>query len=136
MRPPLFIDTSYFLALLNRRDKYHAAAHQAMQIVSPPFLTSDAVLLEVGDAFSHPKQRHLGIAALRQIQQDEQIEVAAVTSDIVARAIELYAGRRDKGWGLTDCTSFVLMQDAGATNVLTTDRHFEQAGFVRLIPSE
>ncbi len=35
----------------------------------------------------------------------------------------------DKEWGLTDCISFVVMQQHNLTKVLTVDRHFEQAGY-------
>lgn len=43
------------------------------------------------------------------------------------------ATRPDKDWSLTDCTSFVVMQDAGINEALTGDRHFEQAGFKTLL---
>ncbi len=39
----------------------------------------------------------------------------------------------DKEWGLVDCVSFVTMNQLGITEALTTDRHFEQAGFVALL---
>jgi predicted nucleic acid-binding protein len=34
---------------------------------------------------------------------------------------------------LTDCLSFVVMQDEGITQALTGDKHFEQAGFTALL---
>jgi predicted nucleic acid-binding protein len=30
---------------------------------------------------------------------------------------------------MTDCISFAVMRQEGLTEALTTDRHFEQAGF-------
>ena len=44
-----------------------------------------------------------------------------------------WESRPDKEWSLVDCASFVVMQQRGLTEVLTTDHHFEQAGFVRLL---
>jgi len=41
--------------------------------------------------------------------------------------------REDKEWGLTDCISFIVMEDHGLTDALTTDEHFEQAGFRALL---
>jgi predicted nucleic acid-binding protein len=41
--------------------------------------------------------------------------------------------RQDKSWSLVDCSSFVVMQQRGIVEALTTDEHFEQAGFVRLL---
>jgi predicted nucleic acid-binding protein len=36
-------------------------------------------------------------------------------------------------WSLVDCASFVVMRQQGIVEALTTDHHFEQAGFVRLL---
>ena len=47
--------------------------------------------------------------------------------------INLYLSRPDKDWSLTDCTSFVAMQERGLTDALTADHHFEQAGFIALL---
>jgi predicted nucleic acid-binding protein len=52
MKPQIFIDTSYVLALINTRDDYHATASQAAGLVQPPFLTTEAVLVEIGNALS------------------------------------------------------------------------------------
>jgi predicted nucleic acid-binding protein len=41
--------------------------------------------------------------------------------------------RPDKWWSLTDCISFIVMQQEGLTEALTTDHHFEQAGFKILL---
>ena len=38
----------------------------------------------------------------------------------------------DKDWSLVDAASFIVMRPLGITEVLTTDHHFSQAGFVRL----
>jgi len=52
---------------------------------------------------------------------------------IVAEAWQFYATRRDKGWGITDCISFVIMGAKGISSAFTGDAHFRQAGFVTLI---
>jgi len=49
------------------------------------------------------------------------------------RAQGLFCSRADKSWSLTDCTSFVIMEDRGIRDALTGDRHFEQAGFRALL---
>jgi predicted nucleic acid-binding protein len=41
----------------------------------------------------------------------------------------LYRQRLDKEWGLSDCVSFIVMSDQHLTDALTTDGHFQQAGF-------
>ena len=49
------------------------------------------------------------------------------------RALELYERRADKDWSLTDCLSFLVMEDRGIRDALTADHHFEQAGFRALM---
>jgi predicted nucleic acid-binding protein len=49
------------------------------------------------------------------------------------RGVELFRTRRDKEWSLTDCISFLVMQQRGISDALTHDHHFEQAGFTILL---
>jgi predicted nucleic acid-binding protein len=60
------------------------------------------------------------------------VEVVHVDPTLEAKAWTLLQSRQDQDWSLVDCSSFALMQKRGITEALTTDRHFEQAGFVRL----
>ena len=133
MKPAIFIDTSYLLALVNKRDKYHQAAKAVAAQVAPPFITSDAVLFELGNALARPPHRRLGIRALQQIWTDTQIEIVFLNRELLAETITFYQARPDKAWGLTDCASFVIMQQRGVREALTADKHFEQAGFKRLL---
>ncbi len=133
MKPAIFIDTSYFLALVNNRDKYHQAAKSVAGRVKPPFVTSDAVLFELGNALAKPPYRTLGIRAMQQIRADAGIEIVHVNPDLFAQTIAFYQSRPDKAWGLTDCSSFIIMQQHSLREALTADKHFEQAGFKRLL---
>jgi predicted nucleic acid-binding protein len=133
MKPAIFIDTSYFLALVNGRDKYHQAAKAVAARVRPPFITSEAVLFELGNALARPPHRALGIRALQEIRADAGIEIVPVGADLFTQTVAFYQARPDKAWGLTDCSSFVIMQQRGCFEVLTADKHFEQAGFKRLL---
>lgn len=129
MRPLVFVDTSYVLALVNTADQYHMRARRATSQVTPPFVTTEAVLIEVGNALARQQGRPLGIAALHSLRGAMDIEIVPVDPALFDRAVTLYISRPDKEWGLTDCISFVVMQDRGLTQALTIDHHFEQAGF-------
>lgn len=41
--------------------------------------------------------------------------------------------RSDKTYSLCDAVSFVLMHERGILEALTTDKHFVQEGFIRLL---
>ncbi|MEJ2736736.1 MAG: PIN domain-containing protein [Anaerolineae bacterium] len=129
MSAPIFVDTGYILALVNTSDQYHPRARATAAALHPPFVTTEAVLVEIGNALSKLRWRHLGIDTLRDLRTDPDIEVMPVDAELFDRAVALYSSRPDKEWGLTDCISFVVMQERNLTHALTTDRDFEQAGF-------
>lgn len=121
MSSSVFLDTAYILALINTGDEYHERARNAALQISGPFLTTDAVLLEIGNALARARWRSLAVATLQDLRTDPEIEVVHVTFELFNRAVEFYASRMDKEWTLTDCISFMVMQDHEATEALTTD---------------
>jgi predicted nucleic acid-binding protein len=133
MRLPVFVDTSYILALVNRSDALHQRARDTSLRVPPPYLTTEAVLTEVGNALARQRWRSLAITTLRTFRTSTDVEVLSVNAGLFDRAVSFYSARPDKDWGLTDCVSFVVMQERGLTHVLAFDRHFEQAGFQNLL---
>ena len=133
MKKPVFIDTSYVLALVNVGDDHHDAATEAARLVQPPFVTTEAVLVEIGNALSQARWRRLGFETINDLRNDLNVEVVPVDTALFERALALFGRRSDKDWGLTDCISFVAMQGQGLTDVLTADHHFNQAGFHRLL---
>ncbi|MGD9893972.1 MAG: type II toxin-antitoxin system VapC family toxin [Dehalococcoidia bacterium] len=128
-----FVDAGYWLALVNSKDRWHAIARWYAAGLRRPLVTTEGVLLEVGNALSKERWRALGIAMLAQIRAHPQIEIVVVDSSLAERALALYSSRQDKEWGLTDCISFVVMQERGITDALSADQHFVQAGFRALL---
>ncbi len=51
-------------------------------------------------------------------------------------AVQWDQNRAGKDWGITDCSSFVVMSERGLSEALTTDEHFRQAGFRALLREE
>lgn len=124
-----FADTSYYLALLIPNDSNHAAATRIAQSLRQPVATSEFVLLEIGNFLSRGRSRPKLPVFLDAIHADTQTTVVPVSPALLRQGFELYRERLDQTWSVTDCTSFVLMQQMGLTDALTADRHFEQAGF-------
>jgi uncharacterized protein len=66
---------------------------------------------------------------LTALALDPNVEIVPLTEDLYSRSLNLFRDRTDKEWGLTDCISFVLMNERKITHALTADVHFQQAGF-------
>ena len=91
------------------------------------------MLTETGNALSHARWRVLGYATIQDLRGDPNIEVVPVDAALFDRALTLYGERMDKEWGLTDCISFVVMQERNLAQVLTTDRAL-RSGRIRQSP--
>lgn len=129
----VFADAFYFVALLNRSDQYHAKVTAVARLWHENLITTEWVLTEFADALAESRGRRLASPLIRDLFQDPKVQIIPVTSDLFQRGLRLYEERQDKGWTLTDCTSFVVMRDEGITDALTGDHHFEQAGFRALL---
>ena len=70
------------------------------------------------------------VDAIKTVTYVEVVHIDNVTDTL---AWTLCKSRLDKAWSLVDCSSFVVMQQLGIQKALTTDQHFEQAGFIRLL---
>lgn len=129
----IFADTSFFVALVNPADQLHWKASRLVDQLEAHLLTTDYVLVELGNFLRHPKRRTLFLDLEREPCTNSSNIVLPASRSLYGQGKQLYANRPDKLWSLTDCISFVVMQEHGVTEALTADRHFEQAGFVPLL---
>ena len=129
----LFADSYYYLAFLNEKDEGHRKAVHFAKSFRGRSITTEWILTEVGDAFVQPKQRSAYLQLLHDIQNDPHTIIIEASHELFTRGVELFADRSDKQWSLTDCISFVVMEEHVVLEALTADRHFEQAGYVPLL---
>ncbi|MCI0334210.1 MAG: PIN domain-containing protein [Planctomycetes bacterium] len=125
--------TYYFLALVNRKDKAHKKCVEFSNTSEHPVVTTAWILLEVGDALRRGRDREVFVRLLHDLADDPDTTILSADQELLDRVIALFAARPDKEWSLTDCTSFVVMQEQALTDALTADHHFEQAGFAALL---
>lgn len=126
----LFLDTSFVQAWLNERDQYHVQAQALWPSVraARELWITEPVLMEIGNAFS-AMERSRAAAFIRECYQPNSIRVVTVDTRLFHEGLTLYQNRPDKTWGLTDCISFVVMDQHDLSDALTADHHFTQAGF-------
>ncbi|OQW91872.1 MAG: hypothetical protein BWK78_03335 [Thiotrichaceae bacterium IS1] len=132
----VFVDTSFLVALLRRNDSDHAKAltlYQRVKAEKVRKMTSEYVLLELGNGLSRLGVRRLAVDFFNQIYQDNRFEIVPATTVLFTEALALFKARPDKEWGLVDCTSFIIMQKYKVDTALSADHHFRQAGFCTLL---
>jgi len=132
----IFLDTSYVYALLNTRDQWHEVALELQFLLAKEnqkLLTTEFVLMEIGDGMSRVRLRERAALIIRGLRQSELVNVIPASTELLERSLMLYESRPDKSWGLTDSSSFIVMKDLGITDALTADDHFRQAGFNALM---
>jgi hypothetical protein len=132
----VFADTAFWIALVVKQDQYHDRVQNWLQHVTGRITTTTAVLLETANALARPTWRAAGVALLDHVQRRPDVQVVALSADLWQRGWDLYRNRPDKAWSLTDCISFLVMQDAGLVDALTPDEHFRQAGFRAVLLEE
>lgn len=139
MPETVFWDASAFVALGNADDDLHRQAVQVSDMLArnkSHVLTTSAVLTEVANTFSKAAWRPVAYHLLDSVRQSVRMNLATVVHVDAAlweRGWALFLDRPDKDWGLTDCISFLVMQERRVTRSFTSDHHFEQAGFKRLM---
>jgi uncharacterized protein len=129
----IFADTAYWVALQLPGDSLRTAALRAVQQLpdGSRLITSELVMIEFLNHVSRAGH-HIRTDAAEtwsRLESSPQVVMIPTSAFLLTRSRERYASLRDKSWSLTDCASILIMEERSIREVLTSDRHFEQAGF-------
>ncbi len=131
----VFVDTAYWVALVNPNDQWRRQALTAgSSLHNVQLVTTDSVLIELLNFFAeHGEEARLrAVSAAEEILINSDTEVVRHTHESFLAGLALYKARADKGYSLTDCISMTIIRERNITEVLTNDRHFAQEGFTVL----
>ena len=131
----VFADTVYWIALVNRRDRLHArVAAMVAALETLRVITSEMVLTEFLNSTSDDEHLRFAAAGLvERVRTMSTVTIVPQTAEQFEGALQRYKRSSDKEWSLTDCASFLIMEERGIKKALTHDRHFEQAGFETML---
>ena len=132
----VFADAGDFIASLDDRDPLHERAQTAAtDLGSFSTVTTQMVVAEVLNYVSRGGDhlRSLAVDMVRHLEARSDVEIVQQTDAQFRAAVERYAARHDQTWSLTDCASFLVMEERNITEALAYDRDFEQAGFTALL---
>lgn len=130
----MLVDTSGLLCFLHRDEPEHPVAVQILTNTKQRWLIHNYILAElVALALIRRLRRDTVISYVLELLANDYVEIVWVDEKLHRQAIDLLLARPDKTYSLCDAVSFILMRQKGIREALTTDKHFEQEGFIRLL---
>lgn len=137
MPDKVFVDTAGWASLFVATESYHPQAAQWFSNArqGQEMVTTNYILIELVALLQSPLRvaRPQLFSYVDAVKTAPYVSLLHIDSATDAAAWALLKSREDKTWSLVDATSFVIMQQLGIREALTTDQHFEQAGFIRLL---
>ena len=129
----MLLDTSGLLCPHNRAEPLHTQArtlyHATRVRVTHSYVLAEFVAL----AHARRLSRVAALIFMSDLVENPDIDTVWVDEALHREAMALLVARPDKTYSLCDAVSFVLMRQRHCTEAFTTDRHFEQEGFQRLL---
>ncbi len=134
----IFADTAGWGHLVDPTQAQHVQAailYRVGRQQGRKFITTNYILTELVALLTSPLRisRPTIIAFINSLKTSPYVEIVHIDATLDEQAWQFLSQRQDKEWSLVDCASFVLMKQRGLLEAFTTDEHFEQAGFVRLL---
>jgi predicted nucleic acid-binding protein len=128
----VFIDTSGFYSLIVENDIAHRDAVLLLDDSKKnkfSFVTTDYILDETATLLKARGLVHVLPAFFESVLSSNICRIEWTDSDRFIAAKNYFIRHEDKDYSFTDCVSFVTMSELKLKRVLTSDRHFLQAGF-------
>jgi predicted nucleic acid-binding protein len=129
----MLLDTSGLLCLQHAAEVQHKDAVMFFEAAPYKVIHNYVIAEFIALATARRFPRSPTLDFVQALDSSTEVTVVYVDQNLHRRALGLLQDRADKTWSLCDAVSFVLMEDLQIQDALTTDQHFDQAGFRRLL---
>lgn len=131
----IFVDTSGWVALRNRRDPHHDAAKKLLrERRQSGLVTTDQVRGETWTYLRRRAGHGAAVAFLDALRDSPRTQVVGVDADQEQEALRWLRRHDERAYSFVDATSFVVMRAERLSEVLAFDGDFTAVGFVELRP--
>jgi predicted nucleic acid-binding protein len=125
----IFVDTSFFVALMDPRDKNHRRAVEAFQSLqghrlNETLLTTNSVVLEAITVSRYEVGHALAVTTGETLYSEKLARIHRTSAEEEAAAFEYLKQHSDKEYSAVDCLSFVVMLKLGINEALAFDDDF------------
>lgn len=131
----IFVDTSFWTALLFQRDARHADARRLLaKHANGPWVTTNQIRGETWTVLRRRAGHKNAVDFLDRLETTPRVEVAVVAEDLENAASTWLRRHDERIYSFVDATSFAFMRKRRIESVLTFDGDFAAVGFVELLP--
>jgi len=131
----VFLDTGYVVALELASDQNHRAAlkHWRSVAKSLPLLVTTSYIFDEIVTFFNSRGHHAKAVEIgNRLLNSSSIRLVHVEEDLFQEGWSYFQSHKDKEYSLTDCISFLVMEEFRIDTAFAFDKHFVQAGFKKL----
>lgn len=131
----IFVDTSFLIGSIARRDAHHEQAAALWEQVGDRRLaTTNHVRGETWTNLNRRSGHRVAVRFLESLARSMRVEVVRVDRDTEDEALEWLRTHDEREYSFVDATSFAFMRQEGIREALAFDSDFTAAGFVELRP--
>ena len=131
----IFVDTSFWVAFRNRRDKRHQQAVELLgQHGKGVLVTSNYVRGETWTFLRRRAGHPAAVSFLQLLERSNLVRIEHLTSDMESKALRWLCRHHEREYSFVDASSFALMKSLRIREALAFDEDFAAAGFVELRP--
>lgn len=127
----IFLDTSAFLAIENKKDTHHhdaVAFRDSCLKEGKAFITTDYVLDESYTLIRFRAGHNIAVQFGEALRGSQLLRIEHISPDIIEKAWHLFKNFSDHDFSFTDCTSFIIMEGLHIQTAFTFDHHFKEYG--------
>lgn len=129
----IFVDTSFWVALRNRRDSRHQESKELLQsLADSGLVTSNHVRGETWTYLRRRAGHASAVGFLDALERSPRLQVVAVDEEREQEALRWLRRHDEREYSFVDATSFSLMRALRLREALAFDGDFSAAGFVEL----
>jgi hypothetical protein len=129
----IFVDSSAFYALADRRDPAHGRAKAFLESNELPLLTNNYVFAETISLLTKRLGKTAATEFGSRLRASELVRILYLDAGYEDAAWKEFQRFKDKGYDFVDSTCFAVMEKVGIEMAFSFDRHFAQRGY-RLVP--
>jgi predicted nucleic acid-binding protein len=129
----IFVDTSFWVALRNRRDERHPDAAQLLTAHGGSQLaTTNHVRGETWTFLRRRAGHAAAVGFLDALDSSPRVRAVRVSAEAEARALTWLREHDEREYSFVDATSFAVMRQLRIRDALAFDGDFSAAGFSEL----